>query len=76
MTLKEQIAHILSDSLMDEIISIRRQLHQNPELSFKEFRTSETIRGILDQWGIPYTFPHVNTGIVATIKGKHNLPVL
>lgn len=71
MTLKEQIAHVLSDSLMDEIIAIRRQLHQYPELSFKEFRTSETIRGILDQWGIPFTFPHVNTGIVASIRGEH-----
>jgi amidohydrolase len=71
MTLKEQIAHVLSDSLVDEVISIRRQLHQYPELSFKEFKTSETIREILDQWGIPYTFPHVNTGIVATIKGEH-----
>lgn len=71
MTLKEQIAHVLSDSLMDEVISIRRQLHQYPELSFKEFKTSETIRGILDRWGIPYTFPHVNTGIVAIIRGEH-----
>ena len=71
MTLKEQIAHVLSDTLMDEIISIRRRLHQYPELSFKEFKTSETIRELLDQWGIPYTFPHVKTGIVATIKGEH-----
>ena len=71
MTLKEQIAQVLSDSMMEEIIAIRRQLHQYPELSFKEFKTSESIRGILDQWGIPYTFPHVNTGIVASIKGQH-----
>ena len=71
MNLEQQIAGIVSDSLLEEIISIRRHLHQHPELSFQEFKTSETIRGWLDQWGIPYTFPHVKTGIVATIKGKY-----
>ena len=71
MNLKQQIAGIVSDSLLEEIIRIRRQFHQHPELSFQEFNTSETIRELLDQWGIPYSFPYVKTGIVATIKGKH-----
>ncbi|RLD57917.1 MAG: amidohydrolase [Bacteroidetes bacterium] len=70
MSLEQQIATILTDSLMEEIITIRRQLHQYPELSFQEYKTSETIRGLLDQWGIDYTFPHVETGIVARITGK------
>ena len=70
MSLEQQIATILTDSLMEEIITIRRQLHQYPELSFQDYKTSETIRGHLDQWGIDYTFPHVETGIVARITGK------
>lgn len=70
MKLEQQISKILSDSLLEEIISIRRQFHQHPELSFKEYATSETIRDILDRWGIDYTFPHVKTGIVARIKGS------
>ena len=69
MTLEEQIANILTDSLMEEIITIRRQLHQYPELSFQEYKTSKAIREVLDQWGIEYTFPHVKTGIVARIEG-------
>jgi len=69
MNLEQQIANILTDSLVEEIITIRRQLHQHPELSFFEYKTSESIRGLLDQWGIDYTFPHVETGIVARIEG-------
>jgi amidohydrolase len=69
MNLEQQIANILTDPLVEEIITIRRQLHQHPELSFCEYKTSETIRGLLDQWGIDYTFPHVETGIVARVEG-------
>jgi len=69
MNLEQQIANILTDPLVEEIINIRRQLHQHPELSFCEHKTSETIRGLLDEWGIDYTFPHVETGIVARIQG-------
>jgi len=70
MKLDKQIAHILTDSLVEEIVDIRRRFHQYPELSFKEFKTSELIRELLEQWGIPYTFPHVKTGIVARIEGS------
>ena len=69
MNLEKQISNILTDTLLEEIFTIRRQLHQHPELSFKEYKTSETIRRYLDAWGIEYTFPHVKTGIVARIKG-------
>jgi len=69
MSLEQQIANILTNTLMEEIITIRRQLHQYPELSFEEYKTSETIRELLDTWGIEYTYPHVKTGIVARIKG-------
>jgi len=69
MTIKEQIAHQLSDQFLEEIIQMRRHLHQFPELSFEEHQTSGYIRSLLDQWGIDYTFPFVKTGIVARIKG-------
>jgi len=70
MNLEKQISNILTDTLLEEIITIRRQLHQYPELSFNENKTSETIRGFLDTWGIAYTYPHVKTGIVASITGE------
>ena len=54
----------------NEIVKIRRFLHQNPELSFKEFNTSKYIQSLLSEHNIPFTNGHVETGIIATIKGK------
>jgi amidohydrolase len=71
LNLEKQIASILTDQMVQEIAAYRRQFHQYPELSFQEFKTSEVIRGILDRWGIEYTYPHVKTGIVARIVGDH-----
>ncbi len=69
MNLEQQIAHILTDQMVEEITTIRHQFHQYPELSFREYKTSEAIRRVLYQWGIDYTFPYVETGIVARING-------
>lgn len=69
MDIKDQIDKMVTDRFMGEMISIRRHLHQHPELSFREYNTSSYIRGLLDKWGIPYRYPIVETGIVATVKG-------
>lgn len=58
-----------SKKYIDEIIKVRRHLHQHPELSYQEFKTSEYIRNKLDEHQIPYTHGYVNTGIVAKIEG-------
>jgi len=71
LNLEKQIANILTDQMVKEIMAYRRQFHQYPELSFQEYKTSEVIRGILDRWNIEYTYPHVKTGIVARIRGDH-----
>lgn len=64
--IKERAAHY--DAYLR---SIRRHLHQHPELSFEEYKTSEFIQKKLAEAGIPFTSGHVNTGIVALIKGKN-----
>jgi len=38
----------------EEVISIRRHLHQNPELSFEEYNTSKFVCDKLDEYGIEY----------------------
>ncbi|RLD61859.1 MAG: amidohydrolase [Bacteroidetes bacterium] len=61
----------LSDYYFNDIVKIRRHIHQNPELSFKEFKTSEFIASQLEKENINFKTGFVKTGIIAEIKGKN-----
>ena len=63
----------LSEVFFDDVVSIRRHLHMNPELSFEEFETSKYIKKLLSSWDIEYTDGYANTGILAIIKGESPL---
>jgi amidohydrolase len=54
-----------------EVILIRRYLHQNPELSFKEYNTSKYVCSKLEEFGIEYESGIVETGVVGLIKGRN-----
>ncbi|KAI3767630.1 hypothetical protein L2E82_17921 [Cichorium intybus] len=47
--------------------SLRRRIHENPELAFQEFETSKLIRNELQKMEIGYRFPLAITGIRAMI---------
>jgi len=68
--IKEKIK-LLSEQFYDEVISIRRHLHQHPELSFKEYETSKYIQQKLSEFGIPFQNGVVETGVVALIEGRN-----
>src|SRR6056297_558494 len=70
MTLEQKIKK-LSNKYFSQVVDIRRHLHQNPELSFQEFKTSAYIASLLKKWGIEFVTGIAETGIVATIKGKN-----
>ena len=59
-------------ALLPEIIKIRRHLHANPELSFREFKTSEFISKILTENRIEHKNGIAGTGIVGLIKGSNS----
>ncbi len=61
----------LSASQYKKLVSIRRHLHQHPELSFQEVNTSLFIQDQLQSGGIAFTTGHVKTGIIATIEGNN-----
>lgn len=66
--LKEKVSQ-LAANLSAAAISNRRHLHANPELSFREFKTSAFVKERLNELNIPWT-PMADTGIVAMIEGK------
>ena len=60
----------LAKELKNDIIGVRRHLHQYPCLSFEEYETAQFIHALLDSWNIEHEFL-TETGIVATIKGRN-----
>ena len=58
------------------LIEIRRDLHQHPELAFKEVRTAGIVAAELARLGIPHRAGVGRTGIVGTIEGGRPGPVL
>jgi amidohydrolase len=60
----------LSKKYAHRVVDIRRHLHQNPELSFHEFKTSEYIQQQLSEASISFTKGYVKTGVLALIKGN------
>ena len=59
----------LVDRYVSEIIEIRHQIHQNPELGNREFETAKLIAEHLRSLGIEVTTGVAHTGVVGILKG-------
>jgi len=68
--MKDEIKKLAKEYL-DEIIGIRREFHQNPELAFEEIETAKRIADFLDIHKIKYTEKIAKTGIVGVIEGRN-----
>ena len=65
----------ITAEITEELIGIRRWMHQNPELGFEEVKTSAMIREELEKAGVSFTAGYGETGICATI-GDGSGPVI
>lgn len=63
-------------ALMPKVIEWRRDLHQHPELSNREFRTSKLVADELKKLGLEVQTGIAHTGVVAILKGAKPGPVV
>jgi len=62
--------------LEQQCIEWRRWFHRHPEISTKEERTSEKIRGILSELGLDPVRGQGHYGLAATLKGAKPGPMI
>ncbi len=67
---------VAAKAILPQLISLRRTIHQNPELAFEEHATSALVRKELLEAGIQRVTAAVNTGVIATIRGNRPGPTV
>ena len=56
----------------DEIVAIRRDFHEHPEIGMQEVRTSGIVAKLLNEWGVDEVHTGVGqTGVVGILKGRN-----
>jgi len=66
----------ISNELEQKVIEWRRDLHQHPELSNREFRTAKVISAHLEGLGLDVQTGVAHTGVVAVLKGGKPGPIV
>ncbi len=56
-------------AIADDVVSWRRNLHQHPELSNREFRTAEVVAAHLRGLGLEVVTGVAHTGVVGVLRG-------
>jgi len=65
-----------NETLIQDLIQKRRELHQYPEVAFEEKETTRRLTNWLEEAGIPVLPLNLETGVVAEITGAHPGPVI
>lgn len=66
----------LAAAVEQKVIEWRRDLHQHPELSNREFRTAEVVAKHLKSLGLEVQTGVAHTGVVARLKGAKPGPLI
>ena len=64
------------DKTIDEMVAIRHQIHENPELGFNEHKTGDKVASLLESWGFDVARGVGKTGIVGTLKVGNGTKVI
>ena len=77
------VADVLNETIVDEVAAVadrvvawRRDIHANPELSNREFRTSELVAEHLHDLGIEVQTGVAHTGVVGVLEAGKPGPVI
>ena len=66
----------LASDVEAKVLEWRRDLHQHPELSNREFRTSKVIAKHLESLGLEVQTGIAHTGVEAILKGAKSGPLI
>jgi len=65
-----------ADRWMDDLIALRRRIHEHPELAFEEKETARQVQEFLTRLRIPYRSDIGGTGVVAMLEGTKPGPTV
>src|SRR5258708_1526303 len=71
-TLPDAVSRQFSASLGDQLVALRRAIHQHPELAFAEIATADRLSEALTSLGVHDITRVGKTGIVARIRGRNS----
>ncbi|HEY3077710.1 MAG TPA: M20 family metallopeptidase [Burkholderiales bacterium] len=75
MDINARIAKIV-EGKTQELVALRRQLHQHPELAFEEHETAKAVIAFLSKLGVQFRTGVGKTGVVALIEGAKPGPTI
>ena len=67
----QHVVHAIS-MFHNELVAVRRDIHANPELGFRETRTAALVAGRLQAWGYEVHTGIGRTGVVGVLQGRAN----
>ena len=68
--IKDKIKN-LAKIYFDDVVSMRRYMHENPELSYQEVETGHFVAKKLAEYNIPFTHGIADNGVVGIIEGRN-----
>src|SRR5579859_2378045 len=65
-----------AETLREELVARRRDLHRHPELAFEEIRTAGIVANELNALGLEVMTGIGKTGVVAILEGQQSGPTV